>query len=89
MGTFSYVRCGVLQPFYGGKLHRVTADVTNAQGKSVCKVTGEWNSSYEFSMTTVSELHILYIYIFCDVAFTIAERIQFSDLKGLQEKILT
>ncbi|XP_055342581.1 oxysterol-binding protein-related protein 10-like [Paramacrobiotus metropolitanus] len=43
------------KPFYGGKLHRVTADVVNPQGKVACKVSGEWNGSFEFAMTNESQ----------------------------------
>ena len=42
------------QPFYGGKLHRVSAEVKNgATGNIVCKVQGEWNSSLEFTYANV------------------------------------
>ncbi|GAU98444.1 hypothetical protein RvY_09591 [Ramazzottius varieornatus] len=40
------------KPFYGGKLHRVTAEVFSEKSKNpVCKVNGEWNSNYDFTMT--------------------------------------
>ncbi|XP_076471289.1 oxysterol-binding protein-related protein 11-like isoform X2 [Babylonia areolata] len=40
------------KPFYGGKLHRVTAEVKNTvSGASLCKVAGEWNASFEFTYT--------------------------------------
>lgn len=43
------------QPFYGGKLHRVTAEVKNgATGNIVCKVQGEWNGALEFTYANVS-----------------------------------
>ncbi|KAK2815422.1 hypothetical protein Q5P01_025889 [Channa striata] len=38
------------KPFYGGKVHRVTAEVTHNQtGNVVCKAQGEWNGVLEFS----------------------------------------
>ncbi|KAK7063163.1 Oxysterol-binding protein-related protein 10 [Halocaridina rubra] len=37
------------KPFYGGKLHRVTAEVKNAAGVTLTKVQGEWDSVMEFS----------------------------------------
>jgi len=44
----------MFQPFYGGKLHRVTAEVKNSNtGNITCKVQGEWNSNFEFQWTNV------------------------------------
>ncbi|XP_041366890.1 oxysterol-binding protein-related protein 11-like [Gigantopelta aegis] len=38
------------KPFYGGKVHRVSAEVKNVNsGDVICKVMGEWNSSFEFT----------------------------------------
>ncbi|KAL8615625.1 hypothetical protein ACOMHN_026615 [Nucella lapillus] len=38
------------KPFYGGKLHRVSAEMKNyVSGASLCKVAGEWNGCYEFT----------------------------------------
>lgn len=38
------------KPFYGGKLHRVTAEVkSNLTNTVVCRVQGEWNSVLEFT----------------------------------------
>lgn len=38
------------KPFYGGKLHRVTAEVKNNNTANIiCKVQGEWNSFFEFT----------------------------------------
>ena len=48
-----------LQPFYGGKLHRVTAEVKNPTGEVTCRVNGEWNASMEFTFTNVSLVYIL------------------------------
>uniref|UniRef100_A0A672T4F8 Oxysterol-binding protein n=1 Tax=Sinocyclocheilus grahami TaxID=75366 RepID=A0A672T4F8_SINGR len=37
------------KPFYGGKVHRVSAEVKqNSSGKVVCKAQGEWNGTLEF-----------------------------------------
>uniref|UniRef100_A0A8C1V042 Oxysterol-binding protein n=1 Tax=Cyprinus carpio TaxID=7962 RepID=A0A8C1V042_CYPCA len=37
------------KPFYGGKLHRVSAEVKqNSSGTVVCKAQGEWNGTLEF-----------------------------------------
>ncbi|KAM9352860.1 oxysterol-binding protein-related protein 10-like [Symphorus nematophorus] len=38
------------KPFYGGKVHRVTAEVKHNQtGNIVCKAQGEWNGMLEFT----------------------------------------
>ncbi|KAM9307910.1 oxysterol-binding protein-related protein 10 [Gastrophryne carolinensis] len=38
------------KPFYGGKVHRVTAEVKhNPTNTIVCKVQGEWNGTLEFT----------------------------------------
>lgn len=39
------------KPFYGGKLHRVTAEVKNAEGTTLTRVQGEWDSALEFTYT--------------------------------------
>ncbi|XP_064601309.1 oxysterol-binding protein-related protein 11-like, partial [Liolophura sinensis] len=40
------------KPFYGGKLHRVSAEVKdNLSGTITCRVQGEWNKSFEFCYT--------------------------------------
>lgn len=38
------------KPFYGGKLHRVTAEVKTSSGDILCKVNGEWNGCLEFAL---------------------------------------
>ncbi|XP_028994609.1 oxysterol-binding protein-related protein 11-like [Betta splendens] len=41
------------KPFYGGKLHRVNAEVKhNPTNAVVCRVQGEWNGVLEFSYTS-------------------------------------
>uniref|UniRef100_A0A8C4IUF9 Oxysterol-binding protein n=1 Tax=Dicentrarchus labrax TaxID=13489 RepID=A0A8C4IUF9_DICLA len=41
------------KPFYGGKLHKVTAEVKhNTTNAVVCRVQGEWNGVLEFSYTS-------------------------------------
>uniref|UniRef100_A0A3Q1IME5 Oxysterol-binding protein n=1 Tax=Anabas testudineus TaxID=64144 RepID=A0A3Q1IME5_ANATE len=41
------------KPFYGGKLHKVTAEVKhNPTNAVVCRVQGEWNGVLEFSYTS-------------------------------------
>ncbi|XP_024154094.1 oxysterol-binding protein-related protein 10 isoform X2 [Oryzias melastigma] len=41
------------KPFYGGKLHKVTAEVKhNPTNTVVCRVQGEWNGVLEFSYTS-------------------------------------
>ncbi|ESN94811.1 hypothetical protein HELRODRAFT_87651, partial [Helobdella robusta] len=37
------------KPFYGGKLHKITAEVKNPAGEFICHVTGEWNGVMEFN----------------------------------------
>ncbi|KAA0715558.1 Oxysterol-binding protein-related protein 11 [Triplophysa tibetana] len=40
------------KPFYGGKLHRVNAEVKhNPTNTVVCRVQGEWNGTLEFAYT--------------------------------------
>ena len=45
------------KPFYGGKLHRITAEVKNPVGENVCKVAGEWNGVMEFTYANVRACH--------------------------------
>nr|XP_021323901.1 oxysterol-binding protein-related protein 10-like [Danio rerio] len=41
------------KPFYGGKLHRVSAEVKqNSSGTVVCKAQGEWNGTLEFTYSS-------------------------------------
>ncbi|XP_063069509.1 oxysterol-binding protein-related protein 11 [Engraulis encrasicolus] len=41
------------KPFYGGKLHRVSAEVKhNATNAVVCRVQGEWNGTLEFTYSS-------------------------------------
>ncbi|XP_070768769.1 oxysterol-binding protein-related protein 10-like [Enoplosus armatus] len=41
------------KPFYGGKVHRVTAEVKHNQtGNIVCKAQGEWNGMLEFTYSS-------------------------------------
>ncbi|XP_056157176.1 oxysterol-binding protein-related protein 11-like isoform X2 [Lampris incognitus] len=41
------------KPFYGGKLHKVTAEVRhNPTNAVVCRVQGEWNGTLEFAYTS-------------------------------------
>ena len=45
------------QPFYGGKLHRVSAEVKrDSAGEVICRVQGEWNSLLEFTYADVRQL---------------------------------
>ncbi|GLH14142.1 Oxysterol-binding protein [Gryllus bimaculatus] len=37
------------KPFYGGKVHQVTAEVKNDGSSNICKIQGEWNSHFEFT----------------------------------------
>ncbi|XP_063042082.1 oxysterol-binding protein-related protein 10-like isoform X2 [Engraulis encrasicolus] len=41
------------KPFYGGKVHRVTAEVKHGTtGTIVCKAQGEWNGTLEFTYSS-------------------------------------
>ncbi|XP_011607707.2 oxysterol-binding protein-related protein 10 isoform X3 [Takifugu rubripes] len=41
------------KPFYGGKVHRVTAEVKhNSTNTIVCKAQGEWNGTLEFTYSS-------------------------------------
>uniref|UniRef100_A0A4W4HQ25 Oxysterol-binding protein n=1 Tax=Electrophorus electricus TaxID=8005 RepID=A0A4W4HQ25_ELEEL len=41
------------KPFYGGKVHRVTAEVKhNSTSTIVCKAQGEWNGTLEFTYSS-------------------------------------
>lgn len=43
------------KPFYGGKLHHITAEAKNMKtGDVICKVQGEWNNIMEFTYANVS-----------------------------------
>uniref|UniRef100_A0A8C1FYA6 Oxysterol-binding protein n=1 Tax=Cyprinus carpio TaxID=7962 RepID=A0A8C1FYA6_CYPCA len=47
------------KPFYGGKLHRVNAEVKhNPTNSVVCRVQGEWNGVLEFTYTS-GETHVV------------------------------
>ncbi|XP_022099491.1 oxysterol-binding protein-related protein 11-like [Acanthaster planci] len=37
------------KPFYGGKVHRLNAEVKNPANALICRVQGEWNGQLEFS----------------------------------------
>ncbi|XP_014675045.1 PREDICTED: oxysterol-binding protein-related protein 11-like [Priapulus caudatus] len=37
------------KPFYGGKLHRVTADVKDPMGRNVCHISGDWSGGLDFT----------------------------------------
>ncbi|XP_071795952.1 oxysterol-binding protein-related protein 11-like isoform X2 [Asterias amurensis] len=40
------------KPFYGGKVHRLNAEVKNPASTIICRVQGEWNGQLEFSYTS-------------------------------------
>ena len=42
------------QPFYGGKINKITSEVRNPGGEIVCKVVGEWNGALEYTYANVS-----------------------------------
>uniref|UniRef100_A0A0B6Z6W0 Oxysterol-binding protein n=2 Tax=Arion vulgaris TaxID=1028688 RepID=A0A0B6Z6W0_9EUPU len=43
------------KPFYGGKLHHVTAEAKSIKtGDIFCKVTGEWNGGFEFTFPSIN-----------------------------------
>ncbi|XP_069693111.1 oxysterol-binding protein-related protein 11-like isoform X2 [Periplaneta americana] len=54
------------KPFFGDKVHQVTAEVKNRSGIIMCKVQGEWNSHYEFTYadggSSVMQLSDLTVY---------------------------
>jgi len=37
------------KPFYGGTLHRISAEVKNPSSEIICRVSGEWNGEMQFS----------------------------------------
>ncbi|XP_072163258.1 oxysterol-binding protein-related protein 11-like [Diadema setosum] len=37
------------KPFYGGKVHRLSAEVKNAANQIVCRAQGEWNGTLEIT----------------------------------------
>jgi len=47
----------VCQPFYGGRLHKVTGEVKNPAGETVQRVSGEWNASLDFTTVQVTSVH--------------------------------
>ncbi|XP_059144040.1 oxysterol-binding protein-related protein 11-like isoform X2 [Physella acuta] len=47
------------KPFYGGKLHHITAEAKNIKtGDVICKVQGEWNNIMEFTYANGSTKQI-------------------------------
>jgi len=44
----------VCQPFYGGRLHKVTGEVKSPVGETVQRVSGEWNASLDFTNVHVT-----------------------------------
>ncbi|XP_072015596.1 oxysterol-binding protein-related protein 11-like isoform X2 [Amphiura filiformis] len=40
------------KPFYGGKVHRVSAEVKNPSNAVICRISGEWNGTLEFSYSS-------------------------------------
>ncbi|XP_013420807.1 oxysterol-binding protein-related protein 11 isoform X1 [Lingula anatina] len=47
------------KPFYGGKLHRVSAEVKNPEGTVICKVNGDWNGTMEFTNTSAGTSKVI------------------------------
>ena len=39
----------LLQPFYGGKLHRISGEVKNPDGSVSTKIAGTWNGEIEIT----------------------------------------
>jgi len=48
------------QPFYGGRLHKVTGEVKSPSGETVQRVSGEWNASLDFTSVHVS-VHVYFV----------------------------
>ncbi|ELT92046.1 hypothetical protein CAPTEDRAFT_227574 [Capitella teleta] len=46
------------KPFYGGKLHKVNAEVKNPSGDVTCRVSGTWNDILEFNYADGSSKEI-------------------------------
>ena len=54
------------QPFYGGKLHRTTAEVKNPSGDVINRVSGEWNGALEFTYDNVGlTVHCMFTDSYC------------------------
>ncbi|CAG5119432.1 unnamed protein product, partial [Candidula unifasciata] len=58
------------KPFFGGKLHHVSAEAKNQKtGKVICKVVGEWNATFQFTYpgsrndTKIIDVNTLKVYL--------------------------
>ena len=50
------------QPFYGGRLHKVTGEVKSPSGETVQRIAGEWNASLDFTGVNVTTpTHFTYL----------------------------
>jgi len=59
----------VCQPFYGGRLHKVTGEVKSPAGETVQRVSGEWNASLDFTNSHVcSNLLLSHLYVYHEFA---------------------
>uniref|UniRef100_A0A1I8IXM6 Oxysterol-binding protein n=1 Tax=Macrostomum lignano TaxID=282301 RepID=A0A1I8IXM6_9PLAT len=47
------------KPFYGGRLHRVSAEVRNPASSVVCRVSGEWSGQLEFDYPALGVKKVL------------------------------
>uniref|UniRef100_A0A1I8IWP7 Oxysterol-binding protein n=1 Tax=Macrostomum lignano TaxID=282301 RepID=A0A1I8IWP7_9PLAT len=58
----AYARAAVVfhtKPFYGGRLHRVSAEVRNPASSVVCRVSGEWSGQLEFDYPALGVKKVL------------------------------
>ena len=51
----------MFQPFYGGKIHEVSAELKDDAGSVAYRVQGEWNSHYDFVSSDVSYYSFYYL----------------------------
>ncbi|PAA72564.1 hypothetical protein BOX15_Mlig011358g2 [Macrostomum lignano] len=49
------------KPFYGGKLHRISAEVRSPAGGVACRVSGEWSGQLEFENPATGERRQLHV----------------------------
>uniref|UniRef100_A0A1I8FXJ8 Oxysterol-binding protein n=1 Tax=Macrostomum lignano TaxID=282301 RepID=A0A1I8FXJ8_9PLAT len=49
------------KPFYGGKLHRISAEVRSPAGGVACRVNGEWSGQLEFENPATGERRQLHV----------------------------
>ena len=72
------------QPFYGGKINKITSEVRNPGGEIVCKVVGEWNGALEYTYANVSVSYLCSIKYDMVIASCIMLSVQNNNAQNAQ-----